>query len=77
MPADLYPTTQPPDLTYPARATRNNASGTDIELLDRMKVREICEGWGCYRDAAEWRNYRSMVGGRREWQLSKESRARC
>ncbi|MCJ1294843.1 hypothetical protein MMC34_006402 [Xylographa carneopallida] len=60
MPADLYPTTQPPDSTYPVKATRNNASGTDSELLDRMKVREICEGWGCYRDAAEWRNYRSM-----------------
>jgi hypothetical protein len=25
-----------------------------------MKIREICEGWGLYRDAAEWENYASM-----------------
>lgn len=55
----LYPVTQPPH--WPSEASRNNATGTDAEVLDRFKIREICEGWGCYRDAAEWENYRSMV----------------
>ncbi|KAK0663869.1 Pea pathogenicity protein 2 [Lasiodiplodia hormozganensis] len=54
----LYPVTQPPH--WPSEASRNNATGTDAEVLDRFKIREICEGWGCYRDAAEWENYRSM-----------------
>jgi len=58
---DKYRTTQPPAETYPEHASRNNANGTDQDVLERMKVREICEGWGMYRDAAEWRNYRSMV----------------
>lgn len=56
---ELYPVTQPPH--WPSEASRNNATGTDAEVLDRFKIREICEGWGCYRDAAEWENYRSMV----------------
>jgi len=57
---DLYPTTQPPSSTYPSNASRNNATGTDADVLERFKIREICEGWPVYRDAAEWRNYRSM-----------------
>jgi hypothetical protein len=34
---------------------RNNAKGNDLdkEALESFKVREICEGWGSYRDAAE------------------------
>ncbi|KAF2135305.1 uncharacterized protein K452DRAFT_323132 [Aplosporella prunicola CBS 121167] len=57
---DLYPTTQPPLSIRPDKASRNNATGDDAAVLDRMKIREICEGWGLYRDAAEWENYRSM-----------------
>ena len=57
---DLYTTTQPPMGMRPEQASRNNANGTDADVLDRMKIREICEGWGMYRDAAEWQNYRSM-----------------
>ncbi|MCJ1253217.1 hypothetical protein MMC24_001028 [Lignoscripta atroalba] len=57
---DLYKTNQPPEETWPEQASRNNSTGTDGDVLERMKVREICEGWGCYRDAAEWKNYRSM-----------------
>lgn len=59
---ELYPVTQPPH--WPSEASRNNATGTDADALDRFKIREICEGWGCYRDAAEWENYRSMVSVR-------------
>ncbi|KAK4897558.1 hypothetical protein LTR27_004702 [Elasticomyces elasticus] len=57
---NIYATTQPPLETYPGDATRNNANGTDQDVLERAKIREICEGWGLYRDAAEWTNYRSM-----------------
>ncbi|KAL8685616.1 MAG: hypothetical protein Q9218_007649 [Villophora microphyllina] len=60
MAAYNYQTVQPPLSTWPEHASRNNATGTDVDVLDRMKIREICEGWGCYRDAAEWNNYRSM-----------------
>ncbi|KAF3031252.1 hypothetical protein E8E11_000158 [Didymella keratinophila] len=59
---DRYPTTQPALNTYPEHAVRNNAKGSELdqEALERFKIREICEGWGVYRDAAEWENYRSM-----------------
>ncbi|XPS72907.1 hypothetical protein M3J09_005064 [Ascochyta lentis] len=59
---DQYPTTQPAKATYPDNALRNNSKGRDLdkEALERFKIREICEGWGVYRDAAEWSNYRSM-----------------
>jgi hypothetical protein len=62
MPQDLYKTVQPPLETWPSKASRNNASdphGHSL-ALERLKIREICEGWGMYRDAAEWKNYRSM-----------------
>jgi len=59
-----YETVQPPISTRPTNAARNNASSPldtiDTDALERFKIREICEGWPCYRDAAEWENYRSM-----------------
>ncbi|KAF2221409.1 hypothetical protein BDZ85DRAFT_265326 [Elsinoe ampelina] len=57
---DLYPTRQQHGDTYPKKASRNNITGHDGDVLDRMQIREVCEGWGCYRDAAEWQNFRSM-----------------
>ncbi|KAI9834923.1 MAG: hypothetical protein M1819_002646 [Sarea resinae] len=59
---DPYHTEQPALSTYASDALRNNSSGDDPdkEALERFKVREICEGWGSYRDAAEWQNYSSM-----------------
>ncbi|KAG9679448.1 hypothetical protein KCU99_g1512, partial [Aureobasidium melanogenum] len=55
-PNDPYHTEQPPLSTYPKDAIRNNIKGNDLnqEVIERMKVREICEGWGVYRDAAEY-----------------------
>lgn len=52
---DPYRTAQSAQHTYPQDALRNNAKGNDLdkEALERLKVREICEGWGSYRDAAE------------------------
>ena len=57
---DLYKTVQPPLDTWTPNASRNNANGTDADALERCKIREICEGWGAYRDAAEWKSFRSM-----------------
>ena len=61
---DPYKTVQPPLKTRPPNARRNNADGPvenlDSDAVERFKIREICEGWPTYRDAAEWENYRSM-----------------
>lgn len=53
---DPYHTASPHPETYASNALRNNSKGTDLdkEALERFKVREICEGWGSYRDAAEY-----------------------
>ena len=55
MPFDRYLTFQPDESTYNSNALRNNANGVylDKEALERFKIRELCEGWGSYRDAAE------------------------
>ncbi|KAH7041562.1 uncharacterized protein B0I36DRAFT_230170, partial [Microdochium trichocladiopsis] len=34
--------------------------GTTEDLLDRLAVSELCKGWPVYRDASEWKNYRSL-----------------
>lgn len=49
-----YTVTHLSDLV-PQHALRNNSQGQnlDAEALERFKIREICEGWGSYRDAAE------------------------
>ncbi|KAH6975699.1 hypothetical protein EDB80DRAFT_308580 [Ilyonectria destructans] len=56
-----YPVVHLPEL-FPQQAVRNNSQGlyVDKEALERFKIRELCEGWGVYRDAAEWAEYRSM-----------------
>ncbi|KAI0467257.1 hypothetical protein F4859DRAFT_525905 [Xylaria cf. heliscus] len=38
--------------------TRNN--GPDHLSLERYKLRELAEGWPCYRDACEWGNFASI-----------------
>lgn len=55
MATDRYPVSQPNLSTFASQALRNNSKGTDLdkEALERYKIRELCEGWGCYRDAAE------------------------
>ncbi|KAL4911346.1 hypothetical protein BDW74DRAFT_164871 [Aspergillus multicolor] len=42
----------------PAHAIRNN--GPDALVLERAKLRELAEGWPCYRDACEWENFASI-----------------
>lgn len=42
----------------PEYAVRNN--GSSSLALERYKLRELAEGWPCYRDACEWENLRSI-----------------
>ncbi|KAI5797723.1 putative pathogenesis associated protein Pep2 [Geopyxis carbonaria] len=42
----------------PDAAVRNN--GPDALALERYKIRELAEGWPCYRDACEWENFKSI-----------------
>ncbi|KAK7408072.1 hypothetical protein QQX98_009787 [Neonectria punicea] len=47
-----------PEGSRPSQAIRNN--GPDHLVLERLKLRELAEGWPCYRDACEWENFRSI-----------------
>lgn len=47
-----------PEGWYPKDAIRNN--GPDSLALERYKLRELAEGWPCYRDACEWENLLSI-----------------
>ncbi|KAI0552337.1 hypothetical protein F4679DRAFT_86873 [Xylaria curta] len=47
-----------PEGTYPSHAIRNN--GPDHLVIERLKLRELAEGWPCYRDACEWENLDSI-----------------
>ncbi|KAI0004836.1 hypothetical protein F4779DRAFT_598914 [Xylariaceae sp. FL0662B] len=38
----------------------SHINGTASELLDRLAVSELCKGWPVYRDASEWKNFRSL-----------------
>ncbi|KAK1700961.1 PEP2-like protein [Colletotrichum godetiae] len=42
----------------PTNAIRNN--GPDHLVLERLKLRELAEGWPSYRDACEWENFESI-----------------
>ncbi|CAG8395610.1 unnamed protein product [Penicillium salamii] len=44
-----------PEGTYPSDAVRNN--GPENLVIERLKLRELAEGWPCYRDACEWENF--------------------
>jgi hypothetical protein len=47
-----------PSGSRPDQAIRNN--GPDELAIERYKLRELSEGWPCYRDACEWQNFRSI-----------------
>ncbi|KAK7949641.1 catabolic 3-dehydroquinase [Apiospora saccharicola] len=38
----------------------SHINGSTEDLLERLAVSEICKGWPVYRDASEWKNYRSL-----------------
>ncbi|EKG14434.1 hypothetical protein MPH_08423 [Macrophomina phaseolina MS6] len=47
-----------PEGSWPGSAIRNN--GPDHLVLERFKLRELAEGWPCYRDSCEWENFESI-----------------
>ncbi|KAK7987479.1 Pea pathogenicity protein 2 [Apiospora arundinis] len=38
----------------------SHINGSSEDLLNRFAVSELCKGWPVYRDASEWKNYRSL-----------------
>lgn len=38
----------------------SHINGTTEEILARYCITELCKGWPVYRDASEWKNYRSL-----------------
>lgn len=44
----------------PHTKSYSHINGHAEELLDRLTVSELCKGWPVYRDASEWKNYRSL-----------------
>ncbi|KAH8811461.1 hypothetical protein F5884DRAFT_749838 [Xylogone sp. PMI_703] len=47
-----------PQGSRPEAAIRSN--GPDNLVLERYKLRELAEGWPCYRDACEWENLEAI-----------------
>ncbi|EEU38514.1 uncharacterized protein NECHADRAFT_73962 [Fusarium vanettenii 77-13-4] len=47
-----------PQGSRPNAAIRNN--GPDSLALERLKLRELAEGWPSYRDSCEWENFESI-----------------
>ncbi|KAI1122557.1 hypothetical protein F5Y10DRAFT_72199 [Nemania abortiva] len=38
----------------------SHINGHPADILDRLTVSELCKGWPVYRDASEWKNFRSL-----------------
>ncbi|KAI1827444.1 hypothetical protein F4861DRAFT_364715 [Xylaria intraflava] len=38
----------------------SHINGHAADLLDRLAIAELCKGWPVYRDASEWKNFRSL-----------------
>ncbi|KAH9899059.1 hypothetical protein F4778DRAFT_782652 [Xylariomycetidae sp. FL2044] len=44
----------------PQAKVYSHINGNQSELLDRLVISELCKGWPVYRDASEWKNFRSL-----------------
>ncbi|KAK1778778.1 hypothetical protein QBC45DRAFT_413385 [Copromyces sp. CBS 386.78] len=44
----------------PHTRTWSHINGPSQDVLDRYAITELCKGWPVYRDASEWKNYRSL-----------------
>ncbi|KAI0834531.1 hypothetical protein F5Y06DRAFT_289804 [Hypoxylon sp. FL0890] len=38
----------------------SHINGKQTDLITRLAVSELCKGWPVYRDASEWKNFRSL-----------------
>jgi len=48
----------PPEESEPVVTSHINGSAD--ETIARLQITELCKGWPVYRDASEWKNYRSL-----------------
>ncbi|KAI0880735.1 uncharacterized protein GGS22DRAFT_79390 [Annulohypoxylon maeteangense] len=44
----------------PQAKVYSHINGTESDLQARLIVSELCKGWPVYRDASEWKNFRSL-----------------
>ncbi|KAK6949826.1 hypothetical protein Daesc_008147 [Daldinia eschscholtzii] len=44
----------------PQAKVYSHINGGEGEILARLAVAELCKGWPIYRDASEWKNFRSL-----------------
>ncbi|KAI8960425.1 hypothetical protein F5Y11DRAFT_269309 [Daldinia sp. FL1419] len=44
----------------PQAKVYSHINGVEREVLARLTVSELCKGWPIYRDASEWKNFRSL-----------------
>ncbi|KAI1409457.1 hypothetical protein F5Y13DRAFT_90437 [Hypoxylon sp. FL1857] len=44
----------------PQAKVYSHINGNESEVLTRLAVSELCKGWPVYRDASEWKNFRSL-----------------
>ena len=59
--------THPPPHTWVRNRSSNPrpsrtpaVNGTTEQKLDRLAIRELCEGWPTHRDAQEWEKFREL-----------------
>ncbi|RYC53607.1 hypothetical protein CHU98_g12602 [Xylaria longipes] len=54
---------QPAEMTSPLDpqlGMYSHINGHPADILDRLTISELCKGWPVYRDASEWKNFRSL-----------------
>ncbi|KAI0097170.1 hypothetical protein F4814DRAFT_453697 [Daldinia grandis] len=44
----------------PQTKVYSHINGRESDILARLAVAELCKGWPIYRDASEWKNFRSL-----------------
>ncbi|KAI0873304.1 hypothetical protein GGS24DRAFT_501897 [Hypoxylon argillaceum] len=44
----------------PQLGVYSHINGLPADVLDRLAISELCKGWPVYRDASEWKNFRSL-----------------
>ncbi|KAI2778793.1 hypothetical protein F4815DRAFT_233191 [Daldinia loculata] len=44
----------------PQAKVYSHINGRESDILARLAVAELCKGWPIYRDASEWKNFRSL-----------------
>ncbi|KAI5476922.1 hypothetical protein MNV49_007023 [Pseudohyphozyma bogoriensis] len=49
-----------PGVAPPLPTNSVSLNGTDAEAIERWKIRELCEGFPCHRDACEWSKMRAL-----------------